>query len=95
MNTQNQIKRTLSEATSIEYVCGLLESKEILHRSELAALVCRQFGFYDVGGQEQWGGCLKGLRDLEAAGSYKPRSQFSPAFIEAGLFAGRGSLSSR
>ncbi|MEE8308644.1 MAG: IS4 family transposase [Gammaproteobacteria bacterium] len=79
MNTQNQIKRTLSEATSIEYVCGLLKSKEILHRSELAALVCQQFGFYDMRGQEQWGGCLKGLRELEAAGHFTlPPARRSP-----------------
>jgi hypothetical protein len=79
MNTQNQIKRTLSEPTSIEYVCGLLESNEILHRSELAALVCEQFGFYDARGQEQRGGCLKALRELEAAGHFVlPAARTSP-----------------
>ena len=70
MNTQNQIKRTLTEPASIEYVCELLESKEIHHRSELAGHVCKQFGFYDVRGKEQRGGCLKALRELEAAGHF-------------------------
>ena len=88
MNTQNQIKRTLSEPTSIEYVRGLLESNEILHRSELAEVVCEQFGFYDARGQAQRGGCLKALRELEAAGHFvlpaarrRVRAQFSAAFV--------------
>ncbi|MFV2045420.1 MAG: IS4 family transposase, partial [Anaerolineales bacterium] len=70
MNTQNQIKRTLSEPTSIDYICGLLESDEILHRSELATQVCEQFVFYDPRGQAQRSGCLKALRELEAAGQF-------------------------
>ena len=70
MDTQNQIKRTLSEPSSIEYVCELLESKEILHRSELAALVCEKFRFYDVRSKKQIAGCLKALRELEAAGHF-------------------------
>ena len=70
MDTQNQIKRTLSELASIEYICGLLESSEILHRSKLAELVCEQFGFYDARGRQQRGGCLKALRELEAAGHF-------------------------
>ncbi|MEA3291515.1 MAG: IS4 family transposase [Pseudomonadota bacterium] len=70
MNTQNQIKRTLSESTRIEYVCDLLERKEILHRSELAARVCERFGFHDPGGQPQHSGCLKALRELAAAGHF-------------------------
>ena len=76
---QNQIKRTLSEPTSIEYVCGLLESNKIRHRSELAALVCEQFGFHDARSQEQRGGCLKALRELEAAGHFVlPAARTSP-----------------
>ncbi len=70
MKTQNLIKRKLSEPTSIEYICGLIESKEIPHRSALAAVVCEQFGFYDVRGQAQRAGCLKALRELEAAGHF-------------------------
>ena len=70
MNIQNQIKRTLSETASLEYVCDLLESKEIEHRTELATLVCKQYGFYDARGQAQRGGCLKALRELEFAGHF-------------------------
>jgi len=70
MNIQNQIKRTLSEAASLEYICDLLESKEIEHRTELASRVCKQYGFYDARGQEQRGGCLKALRELEAIGHF-------------------------
>jgi len=70
MNTQNQIKRALSEPTSVEYVRGLLESNEILHRNELAEIVCEHFGFYDARALAQRGGCVKALRELEAAGHF-------------------------
>ena len=70
MHTQNQIKRTLSEPTSIERVRGLLKNGEILHRSHVAAIVCQRFGFYDARGREQSGGCVKALRELEAAGHF-------------------------
>jgi len=80
MNKQNQIKRKLSEATSIEYVCGLLEVNDIPHRSALAADVCDRFGFYDVRGQPQQAGCLKALRELEAVGHFR----LPPARANAG-----------
>lgn len=79
MNTQNQIKRMLSEPTSKEYVCRLLESKEIPHRTALAAVVCERFGFYDARGREQRAGCLKALRELEGAGHFTlPTARTSP-----------------
>ena len=80
MNTQNQIKRTLSESVNTEYVSGLLdERQEILHRSALAELVCEQFGFYDARGQKQLAGCLKALRELEVAGHFTlPAARRSP-----------------
>jgi hypothetical protein len=70
MNTQRQIKQTLSECTSIEYVRGLLASNEIHLRSRLAEVVCEHFGFYDPCGQMQLSGCLKALRKLEEAGHF-------------------------
>ena len=70
MDTQNQIKRTLSEPTSLEYIRELLQRNEILHRSELAKLVCEHFGFHDARGRQQIAGCLKALRELEAAGHF-------------------------
>ena len=79
MNTQNQIKRTLSEPSNIKRVRGVLESNESLHRSGLAALICEQFGFYDARGQEQKSGCLKALRELEAAGHFTlPEARTNP-----------------
>jgi hypothetical protein len=79
MNTQNQIKRTLSKPTGIEYICGLLEGNGIIHRSGLAAAVCGQFGFHDPRGQEQLSGCLKALRELEAAGHFVlPEARTTP-----------------
>ena len=70
MDTQNQIKRTLSRPTTIEYVRRLIESSESLNRSGLANAVCKQFGFHDARGREQRAGCLKALRELEAAGHF-------------------------
>jgi hypothetical protein len=70
MIAQNQIKRVLSEPSNIQSVCRLLESQGIPHRSALAALVCEQLGFHDARGQQQRAGCLKALRELEAAGHF-------------------------
>lgn len=68
MKTQNQIKRTLSEESSLLYLADLLDSKKFPHRTEVAKEVCRKFKFYDPRGQEQISGCVKALRILDAAG---------------------------
>ena len=79
MNTQNLIKQTLSAPANIATVCGLLQSNTLAHRSELATRVCERFGFYDPRGRAQRGGCLKALRDLEAAGHFSlPVSRSRP-----------------
>ena len=70
MNIQNQIKRTLSQSSPIEYVSQLLANHQFVTRNELARRVCEQFGFYDPGGHLQRSGCLKALRELEAAGHF-------------------------
>jgi hypothetical protein len=70
MNIQNQIKRTLSQAENTEYVSRLLGGKEFFSRSELADAVCEHFGFYDARGLRQRSGCVKALRELEAAGRF-------------------------
>ena len=70
MNPQNQIKRTLSKSSNIEYIRGLLECNEILNRNQLAEVVCEQLGFHDMRGARQLSGCLKALRTLEAAGHF-------------------------
>ena len=70
MKTQNQIKRTLSRPDEVAYIRGLLESNQDFHRTELAGAVCERFGLYDAGGRPQLSGCLKALRELEAAGHF-------------------------
>jgi hypothetical protein len=70
MKTQNQIKRRLSEPRNLQQIRELLERKRFLSRNELARAVCEQFEFYDTRGQGQLGGCLKALRELEAAGHF-------------------------
>ncbi|MDO8343343.1 MAG: IS4 family transposase [Cellvibrio sp.] len=79
MKTQNQIKRTLSETGNIEYIRGQLENKSIHLRIELAEEVCEHFGFFDPRGRKQVSGCLKALRELEAAGHFiLPESRSRP-----------------
>src|SRR6266496_2791570 len=77
MSVQNQIKRALSKPEAIEYVGQLLaEEDAFLTRTELAEVVCEEFGFQDPRGQNQLGGCLKGLRELEAKGWFQlPRPE--------------------
>ena len=70
MDTQNQIKRTLSQPESLDYIREQLESGQFSNRSKLASFLCRHFDFYDVRGNEQLSGCLKALRKLEAAGQF-------------------------
>jgi len=70
MNTQNQIKRTLSTSQNIEYIQNLLDSNEFANRSKVADAVCEYFGFHDARGQKQLTGCLKALKGLEAAGHF-------------------------
>jgi len=70
MDIQNLIKRTLSQPTNLESVRRQLEGTPFLHRTEFAETVCKQFGFYDPRGHKQNSGCLKALRELEAAGHF-------------------------
>ena len=76
MNTQNQIKRTLSTSTSIEYIKQLLRGNEVAHRSDLAKQVCAHFKFHDARGEIQTSGCQKALRELESSGHFDlPKAQ--------------------
>ena len=80
MVTQNQIKRTLSQPPAIAYVAGLLNAgSEFVHRTELADFLCEEFDFHDARGHAQRHGCLKALRELEAAGHFTlPEAQGKP-----------------
>ena len=85
MKLQNQIKRTLSTPEATESVRRLLEEENVASRIELAELVCEEFGFQDPRGENQWGGCLKALRELEGQGEF----QLPPARMEKGSPAPR------
>ena len=71
MKNQNQIKRTMSEQSSISYLIDLLANKTFANRTEIAKEVCGKFKFYDPKGQPQISGCAKALRNLDAAGHIK------------------------
>jgi len=76
MNTQNEIKRTLSTSTCIEYIKQLLSGNEVAHRFDLAKQVCKHFKFHDARGEMQTSGCLKALRELESSGYFDlPKAQ--------------------
>jgi hypothetical protein len=71
MSVQSQIKRTLSMPEAIEYTSKLLKENEFRTRAKVAKVICAHFGFQGPGGQNQLGGCLKALRDLEAKGWFQ------------------------
>ena len=70
MKKQKLIKQTLSQPGSIEYICALLESKEIPSRAKLAEIVCEHFDFVDARGHRQKSSCVIVLCELEAAGYF-------------------------
>jgi hypothetical protein len=70
VESQNQIKRTLSRPDSLERIRELLDGPETLLRTTLADQVCQQFSFFDAQGQKQLGTCLKALTDLEREGHF-------------------------
>ena len=68
MESQSQIKRSLSAPEAIEHVRTLLAGEGAVQRTQLAEAVCERFGFYDARGRAQVAGCLKALRELEGVG---------------------------
>jgi len=68
MDPQNQIKRTLSQAESIEHIRSRLDSVGSAGRTQFANEVCEHFNFFDPAGNQQTTGCLKALRELEKQG---------------------------
>ena len=65
METQNQIKRTLSQPVAIKYICSVLDSSDNLNRATLADQICEKFGFFNPQGEKQNAGCQRALRELE------------------------------
>jgi hypothetical protein len=68
METQNQIKRSLSRQEAIEHIRLMLD--ESANRTRLADQVCEYYGFYDARGAPQRSSCLKALRELERNGHF-------------------------
>jgi len=70
METQHQIKRTLSQPIVIEQIVNLLDAGGLETRTGLANRLCQDFGFYDPRGEPQLSGCLKALREFEDDGLF-------------------------
>lgn len=68
MEVQSQIKRTLSSASALAWIVDQLEPGDVPHRTALAQRVCARYAFRDGRGRAQVSGCLRALRELEAAG---------------------------
>ena len=78
MESQNHIKRTLSDAIVIAEISDILAQGEVTHRTDLARGLCERHEFYDARGRPQLAGCLKALNELSASGYFElpaPRSQ--------------------
>ena len=71
METQNQIKRVLSDPANIDRIGQMLAANPELNRTQLADSLCSELGFTDVRGHLQRSGCLKALRKLERQGHVK------------------------
>ncbi len=68
METQNQIKRTLSQPEGIEHIKRLLDANNNIKITKLADKLCEQYSFFNQQGRKQQAGCVKALRVLERCG---------------------------
>lgn len=81
METQNQIKRTLSRPEVVEHIRSVLDEKGHSNRTMVAQRLCEHYGFLDARGAAQTSSCLKALRELESRGLIQlpsPLVQWSP-----------------
>jgi len=79
METQNQIKRTLTQPEAIEHINNILDTNDNINRTRLADKLCDYFNFFDPRGNRQRTGCLNALRKLEQAGHFLlPSSKMKP-----------------
>ena len=65
METQNQLKRNLSQPDVIEDINKILNVNRGMNRTQLANTLCQKYAFYDARGKPQLSSCLKALRELE------------------------------
>ena len=70
METQNQIKRRLSQPEAVEHIHNLINAADNIKRTALADKLCEEFSFFDPRGDKQRAGCLKALRDMEKVGLF-------------------------
>jgi Druantia protein DruA/Transposase DNA-binding len=81
METQNQVKRTMSRPEVIEHIRLVLDENGHMNRTMIAERLCEHYGFFDARGGTQASSCLKALRELESRGLIalpKPLVQWGP-----------------
>ena len=67
MYQQSQIRRHLTSPEGVARLQGLMDAESFKNRSAVGHRVCEEFGFHDACGGAQLVGCMKVLRDLDAA----------------------------
>jgi hypothetical protein len=65
------VKAILSQPASVAIIAEELRSEKISSRTQLARLLCRRFGLFDVRGDLRVSSCLKALRDLEGVWGFE------------------------
>jgi len=78
METQNLIKRRLSEPVTLERIRHLVESGEAVHRTDLARRLCDELDLRDRRGRLQVCGCGLALTALEKKGLVRLPALASP-----------------
>jgi len=68
MKQQNQIKHVLSAPESIEYIQSYSDAHKSFNRVELAAHLCKHFGFIDAKGRTQIQATTHALRQMDRFG---------------------------
>lgn len=77
METQNQIKRTLTRPDAIKYINHMLDADTEMNRTQLADHLCDKYGFLDPRGNRQRSGCLVAIRELELKDHFSlPKTNF-------------------
>ena len=67
MYQQSQIRRHLTSPEGVARLQALMDAESFKNRSAVGRQVCEEFGFHDACGGAQLVGCMKVLRDLDAA----------------------------
>ena len=78
METQNQIKRTLSQPRAIDYILNVFDATDKIKGTELADKVCEEFGFFDQRGKKQRTAGVREAREVCITENIKKAGKENP-----------------